>query len=95
MVLTPDAVTHAGQPHVKLGIDNVPIMLAAAVLVLYLKKPLSVSRTEMGGFFLDLPVGGDGAPAYTLQQRVRAAEARAGHNYVNVCLHQSTFVCTS
>lgn len=65
----------SGQPSVTLGIDNVPLMLVGAAVMLALKKPISVTRKETGGLSLDLPFGGDGGASYALQERVRRGAA--------------------
>lgn len=72
------ALACSGQPSVTLGIDNVPLMLVGAAVMLALKKPISVTRKETGGLSLDLPFGGDGGASYALQERVRRGAAAEG-----------------
>ena len=61
----------AGQPHVSLGIDNVPLMLSAAAVMLLLRKPVHLSHQRTGGLSFHVPFGGSSGPLpYSLQEMV-------------------------
>ena len=61
----------AGKPHLSFGIQNLTLVLLGAAVMLYMKKPIHVSRKETGGFSLGLPITGFKGQTFALQERVR------------------------
>lgn len=49
-------LTYDGTPHVEVGISNAALTLSIAALLLALGKPVSITRKEVGGLSLALPV---------------------------------------
>ncbi|GAB4823691.1 hypothetical protein N2152v2_010737 [Parachlorella kessleri] len=64
-------ITPRGKPHLSFGIQNLSLVLLGAAVMLYLKKPIHVSRKETGGFSLGLPITGFKGQTFALQERAQ------------------------
>lgn len=55
-VTTKIGLTHTGDPHVDVKVHKLAVVLPLAALLLFLRRPINLTRSEVGTIALDVPV---------------------------------------